>query len=422
MIVLGAVVVLNLIWLLTTPFVWLRSPTALDQRNGLVLASQGTCYSPAGIAPAMPLFAFIVVSLLVGTYLAYCGRRIPTEYNESQWTAMAMIVNFQCMVLGIPVLVLAWGLSTSSFAIKTLLSVLPAAATVLLVFVPKLLLAYDYVQRASDSNPWQIVGGKGSSSADGRKTRSRDAPAVVRVGGGGGAAESSGTHASVASPAHQQLQAHVPGSTGGARPPVSSVSVLLDDSYGRAGARAVAPRSPVPSSGRSAPDAGVVAVVPASSQAAPRGTVVASSPNAATSGGRPPTLADVLDEDDTRRRLRRFLATQQAEENVRFLDAVDSFAKEPDGKRAASAKAIIHYFVLDTAPKQINLKAQTRARLVALHKADDRAALAELSVFNDATREIVDDIKHSDGFKRFLEANERGTATNLTGPSDSSLS
>jgi len=77
--VLGVIMLLNLIWLFTTPLIWLRSPTAVDQRNGLVIASQGMCYSPGGVAPAMPLFSCILFALLVGSYVAYRGRSIPTE-------------------------------------------------------------------------------------------------------------------------------------------------------------------------------------------------------------------------------------------------------------------------------------------------------------------------------------------------------
>ena len=134
-------------------------------------------------------------------------------------------------------------------------------------------------------------------------------------------------------------------------------------------------------------------------------------------------LMSLLDEDTMRRRFRRFLGKTN-DENLRFWDAVDAFLKEPEKRRATSARAIIQFFVLDTAPKQVNLKAETRARLVQLYKADDRAALSDVHLFDDSIREVFNDLKQSDGFARFLEQEARsgGTTVNLAGPSDSSLS
>ena len=165
-------------------------------------------------------------------------------------------------------------------------------------------------------------------------------------------------------------------------------------------------------------------VTGASSKSVAALTAVAVSAASASSPSKAEVLATVLDEETLRRKLRRFLGQQQADENLRFWDAVEAFTKDPEKKRATSARAIMSYFVVDTAPKQVNLKAETRAKLVALFKADDRVALADVHVFDEALREVFEDIRQSDGFQRFLETHGGGggTTQNLTSPSDASLS
>lgn len=86
--VIVGVVALNLIWVLISPLQWLRSPVYLNE-DGLMVESIGLCYSPAGIYPALPLMAGVLAVLVLGNYLAYIGRRIPTEFNESKWTAVS---------------------------------------------------------------------------------------------------------------------------------------------------------------------------------------------------------------------------------------------------------------------------------------------------------------------------------------------
>lgn len=83
--VLTFVVVLNLIWALTDHLIWVRMPTYFDSRTGYIVASSGLCYSRGGIASALPLIIGVVLMLFLGNYLAYLGRHIPTEFNESRY-------------------------------------------------------------------------------------------------------------------------------------------------------------------------------------------------------------------------------------------------------------------------------------------------------------------------------------------------
>lgn len=105
--VMVLVIALNLAWIYSGHLIWVRSMNELNEKLGLVSRSSGLCVSPTGISAAIPLMLGIVLMLIVGNYLAYLGRHIPTEFNESRWTAMAMVVNLEAFALGVPTLVLS---------------------------------------------------------------------------------------------------------------------------------------------------------------------------------------------------------------------------------------------------------------------------------------------------------------------------
>jgi hypothetical protein len=64
---------------------------------------------------------------------------------------------------------------------------------------------------------------------------------------------------------------------------------------------------------------------------------------------------------------------------------VATFQKENPTKRPSSARSIAAYFIVDSAPKQINLKAPTRAKLLEAVKANDEAKMSQETFFDDGT-------------------------------------
>ena len=80
-------------------------------------------------------------------------------------------------------------------------------------------------------------------------------------------------------------------------------------------------------------------------------------------------------------------------------------------------------YVADSAPHQVNLSSSARQRLLAAYKDNDTRAMGSADFFEEALKELFDDLKNSQAFMKFLD--EGGsTAANLsvTGPSDISLS
>jgi len=98
-IVILAVVILNLIWAIRDPLVWRRFTVFVDTEQDLVVASIGICYSRTGVYPALPLLIGLLLVLAIGNYLSYLGRRIPTEFNESKWTAVSQLEDQSCASL-----------------------------------------------------------------------------------------------------------------------------------------------------------------------------------------------------------------------------------------------------------------------------------------------------------------------------------
>lgn len=149
-------IVLNALWAGIDPMVWQRY-SLYQNSNGLVVGSAGICHSRSGIGPAIPLIIGIVLILVVGNYLAYLGRRIPTEFNESKWTAMAMMMVLEAFIIAVPVLVLSNDQPVPGFIVKSLVCLLVPGGTIGLIFIPKLMLAYGIGENKDDSNPWRFV-------------------------------------------------------------------------------------------------------------------------------------------------------------------------------------------------------------------------------------------------------------------------
>ena len=140
-VVVTVVVSLNLIWVLADPLTWDRFPLAYDAHSGLVIESHGLCAFPNAATSMIPLVSMI---FLYGVYLIYISRDVPTQFSESKWIGMSIVMMIEAMLLGVLVLVLSHEESTSGFVVKFLMVTLISMGTVVLIFLPKILLAYGY--------------------------------------------------------------------------------------------------------------------------------------------------------------------------------------------------------------------------------------------------------------------------------------
>ncbi|KAH9258020.1 hypothetical protein BASA81_003583 [Batrachochytrium salamandrivorans] len=339
--VLVLVAALNAIWLGLEPMVWRRTP-AFYNANKLVVNSNGMCITTGSSLTMLPMVLALVGFLVVGNFLSYLGRRIPTEFNESKWTAMTMVIAMEAFLIGLPILALAGNLPVGGYVVKCLVSLLISGSMVGLIFVPKLMLAYGWgAVEGEDSNPWRFA--KDGSDSTGKK-----APT---------------------SPPHskQQPGGFYPALNGG-----SSLQNFSNSSFNRMGSH---------------------------NNQYPRAVTLDNTTKSEL-------LSAILKDDPTRRKFRRYLQTLKQEENVRFWDAALLIASEPDGhKRYVGSRAMIQTFCLPNAPFEVNLSSRTRQDLLDAFHNNQRDKLEHPEqLFKQATKELFEDLKQSDGFRQYLEA------------------
>jgi len=92
------------LWTGIDPPHWDRLPTELSSDN-VVLSSVGLC--TVNNNPWVwigPLLFVIFGLLLVGLYLCYKARALPSEFQESGWVTLALLLHFESLVLATPIL------------------------------------------------------------------------------------------------------------------------------------------------------------------------------------------------------------------------------------------------------------------------------------------------------------------------------
>lgn len=132
-------IIICALWSGLDTLTWVRAVETQDQ-FGNSLVSHGRCTSGGNAAPAA-LAAYFVLLLLVGNYLAYLTRNLPTSFTESKWIAQILSSVFQCLLLYIPLDLLISESSTEAlFLLRALSLMLVNGMLVGFMFGPKLLL------------------------------------------------------------------------------------------------------------------------------------------------------------------------------------------------------------------------------------------------------------------------------------------
>jgi hypothetical protein len=272
-----------------------------------------------------------------------------------------MVVTLEALTMGVPILAIANDQPVAGFLVKASICLLISGATVGLIFIPKVAMAYGWGLIEGESNPWRFV--KGDSSGSNGKSG--------KAGSGHNHQLDTSKKNAVISPSLNSL--------------MSGKVVVSTNNEGMA-SKSNAFKPPLHRS------LSKELSKPASSQ----------------------QLKLVLDSDPTRRRFRRYLQTLKMDENLRFWDCVTVNKNEPNAdKRATSARAIIQTFVLDTAPFQVNLSSKVRHDILDAFNKNDRSKLGHEDFFQTATDELFQDLRQSDAFRVFME-NDTFSASNLS--------
>lgn len=265
---------------------------------------------------------------------------------------MSMVVALEALALGIPVLALANEQPVAGFLVKASLCLIIPGATVAFIFFPKVAMAYGWGVIEGESNPWRFVKA-GSSGSNKAGTSGHRIGGAEAQGTGENGSRNTKNNVHIAPSLPSLVSGKVIVSTREHEIPQSSNKKTLKESKGA--------------------------------------TLAAQ-------------LKQVLDNDPTRRRFRRYLNTLKMDENVRFWDSVTIFKSESSvEKRISSARAIVLTFVLDTAPLQVNLSSHVRNDIISAFHKSDTVQLGSVSLFDKAMDELFQDLRQSDAFRAFLE-------------------
>jgi uncharacterized Tic20 family protein len=134
-------IILLALWATNDPLVWVRTTAEnnVDPFTGLSTESTGKCTSIGGTFMAYlgPLAAVHVFVLIVGNVVAWKVRKVSDEFSESKYVAIAMMSNFQIMVLGIPILIMVADNSVTNYFLRVGIVFLNDFGVLCLIFFPK---------------------------------------------------------------------------------------------------------------------------------------------------------------------------------------------------------------------------------------------------------------------------------------------
>lgn len=154
------------------PSSWERTTLATNNFDQ-VTASKGSCKRDQNIGFIIAILVVNGVALLLACYQAYIGRKVRTEMNESKYIGMAMVCIFQSFFFGIPLLFLTLENRSASLFIATSICFVICVATLLFIFIPKIL-----AQREKDNERNNT---RASSTISGLSARARQLRASSRA-------------------------------------------------------------------------------------------------------------------------------------------------------------------------------------------------------------------------------------------------
>lgn len=101
-------------------------------------SSIGQCSSENGAPFIWVLVVINGCALILALWQAYLARNITTEFSESKHIAMAMIMIFQSLFIGVPIMVIVNGQPAPQLFVLSAIVFIIVVAMLLLIFVPKI--------------------------------------------------------------------------------------------------------------------------------------------------------------------------------------------------------------------------------------------------------------------------------------------
>ena len=136
-VLLGITIVILAVWTAIDPWQWERHPVDEDEPQG---ESYGRCSSDHDIVFILVLAVVMLGATVLAGLMAWKTKDVDSKFSESNWIFTTIVLQFQVLVVGIPILIIVQRASAdATYMGRVLLIWTMAMSTLVLMFVPKLL-------------------------------------------------------------------------------------------------------------------------------------------------------------------------------------------------------------------------------------------------------------------------------------------
>lgn len=137
------------LWSVLDPLMYVRSDNKGLDGWGRVISTYGRCECDNAWRFVAPLCFINICTLILANWQAYRSRKIKSEFAESKYIAMCMLLLLEALLLGVPVFLVVQDDSPEALYLTVCLMIFVVCMGVLLlIFLPKMVLAADYSQRS----------------------------------------------------------------------------------------------------------------------------------------------------------------------------------------------------------------------------------------------------------------------------------
>ena len=136
-VLITANIIVLITWTAYSPLRWTRTVLEYDDYDRPV-SSIGQCSSSNAAAFLWVLVVINGCALILARRQAYKARNITTEFSESKHIAMAMIMIFQSLFIGVPIMVIVGGQPAPQLFVLSAIVFIIVVAMLLLIFLPKI--------------------------------------------------------------------------------------------------------------------------------------------------------------------------------------------------------------------------------------------------------------------------------------------
>ncbi|GAX11783.1 hypothetical protein FisN_7Lh167 [Fistulifera solaris] len=160
------------LWSVLDPLTYTRQDLPGLDGWDRVIATYGACKSENVLRFLLPLAAVNLSLLAAANWQAYEARYIESEFSESKYIATSMASLLQAMLSGIPILFVVKESPQAFYLVIVFMIFTIASAVLLLIFVPKILLAQRFIGRSEGSQRRLLQESIRAQAKDSRQRRS----------------------------------------------------------------------------------------------------------------------------------------------------------------------------------------------------------------------------------------------------------